>query len=60
MEELIKKATKALNENLGFNEITLNDGVSTVHLVRYTPAPTQLMPAPNYWGYNPYQPIPQP
>ena len=46
MEKLILKAVKALQDNMGFNEITLSDGVNTVHLVRYTPIPT-------YWAQTP-------
>lgn len=40
MGKLIKRAIKALEENLGFNEITLSDGKNTVHLVRFTPSPS--------------------
>ena len=56
MEELIKGAIKTLNENPGFNEVTLNDGKNTVHLVRFTPAPTVYYPSP--WDYNQHSPQP--
>lgn len=53
MEELIKKAAQALEENLGFNEITLTDGFgNTVHLVRYTPMPFTAAPG-QYTTYLP-------
>ena len=35
MEELIKKAIKALEDNRNINEISLSDGANTVHLVRF-------------------------
>ena len=59
MEELIKIATKALQENLGFNEIILSDGKNTVHLIRYTPAPDTPYPftSPYTWQ-NPFTTTP--
>lgn len=39
IEGLTKIAAKMLQEDMGFNEITLSDGTNTVHLVRYTPMP---------------------
>ena len=51
MEELIKQAVKALEENVGYNEITLSDGTNTVHLVRYTPIPITYPSYQPEWPY---------
>ena len=52
-DELIKAAVKALQDNLGLNEITLTYGNMSVHLVRFTPVPYIQYPYTVQWQYPP-------
>jgi len=56
MEELIKQAMKALQENPLVNEVELADGINKVRVVRNAPAiyctwPWTYTYQPNYTGY---------
>lgn len=53
MEELIKQAMKALQENVSVNEITLTDGDKSVRVLRVSAIIYQ-------WQSWPYQYYPQP